>query len=36
MNLLKSDSNLTFVIAPHEIHQEEIMAWKKQIELKSI
>jgi len=36
MNLLKSDSNLTFVIAPHQIHQEEIMAWKKQIELKSI
>jgi 3-deoxy-D-manno-octulosonic-acid transferase len=36
MNLLKNDSNLTFVIAPHEIHQVEIMAWKKQIESKSI
>lgn len=36
MNLLKNDSTLTFVIAPHEIHQEEIMAWQKQIESKSI
>lgn len=36
MNLLKNDSNLTFVIAPHEIHQVEIMAWQKQIESKSI
>nr|WP_299418767.1 glycosyltransferase N-terminal domain-containing protein [uncultured Emticicia sp.] len=36
MNLLKNDSNLTFVIAPHEIHREEIMAWQKQIESKSI
>ncbi len=36
MNLLKNDSNLTFVIAPHEIHQEEINAWQKQIESKSI
>lgn len=36
MNLLKNDSNLTFVIAPHEIHQVEIMAWQKQIESKNI
>jgi 3-deoxy-D-manno-octulosonic-acid transferase len=36
MNLLKNDSNLTFVIAPHEIHREEINAWQKQIESKSI
>lgn len=36
MNLLKNDSNLTFVIAPHEIHREEIIAWQKQIESKSI
>lgn len=36
MNLLKNDSNLTFVIAPHEIHREEINTWQKQIELKSI
>lgn len=36
MNLLKNDSTLTFVIAPHEIHREEIMAWQKQIESKSI
>lgn len=36
MNLLKNDSNLTFVIAPHEIHREEITAWQKQIESKSI
>lgn len=36
MNLLKTDSNLTFVIAPHEIHREEINAWQKQIESKSI
>jgi 3-deoxy-D-manno-octulosonic-acid transferase len=36
INSLKKDSNLTFVIAPHEIHQEEINAWQKQIESKSI
>lgn len=36
MNLCKNDSNLTFVIAPHEIHREEINTWQKQIELKSI
>jgi 3-deoxy-D-manno-octulosonic-acid transferase len=36
MNLLKNDLNLTFVIAPHEIHREEIIAWQKQIESKSI
>jgi 3-deoxy-D-manno-octulosonic-acid transferase len=36
MNLLKSDSNLTFVIAPHELHRVEIDAWQKQIESKSI
>jgi len=36
MNLLKNDSTLTFVIVPHEIHREEIMAWQKQIESKSI
>jgi len=36
MNLLKNDSNLTFVIAPHELHREEINAWQKQIESKSI
>lgn len=36
MNVLKNDSNLTFVIAPHEIHREEINAWQKQIESKSI
>lgn len=36
INLLKNDSKLTFVIAPHEIHQEEINAWQKQIESKSI
>ena len=36
MNLLKKDSNLNFVIAPHELHQEEIKDWKKQIESKSI
>ncbi|MFY7910730.1 MAG: 3-deoxy-D-manno-octulosonic acid transferase [Emticicia sp.] len=27
---------IVFVIAPHEIHREEINAWQKQIELKSI
>ncbi|GGD53018.1 3-deoxy-D-manno-octulosonic acid transferase [Emticicia aquatilis] len=27
---------IAFVIAPHEIHREEINAWQKQIELKSI
>lgn len=36
MNSLKNDSNLAFVIAPHEIHREEINAWQKQMELKSI
>lgn len=36
MNLLKNDSSLTFVIAPHEIHQEEINTWQNQIESKSI
>lgn len=36
MNSLQNDSNLTFVIAPHEIHREEINTWQKQIELKSI
>jgi 3-deoxy-D-manno-octulosonic-acid transferase len=36
MNLLKKDSNLNFVIAPHELHQEEIKDWQKQIESKSI
>lgn len=36
MNSLQNDSNLTFVIAPHEIHREEINTWPKQIELKSI
>jgi 3-deoxy-D-manno-octulosonic-acid transferase len=36
MNSQKSNSNITFVIAPHEIHREEINAWQKQIQLKSI
>ncbi|MDZ7934403.1 MAG: glycosyltransferase N-terminal domain-containing protein [Emticicia sp.] len=36
MNSLKNDSKLTFVIAPHEIHRDEITAWQKQIESKSI
>ena len=36
MNALKNNSNIAFVIAPHEIHREEIVAWQKQIELKSI
>ncbi len=36
MNSQKSNSNIAFVIAPHEIHREEINAWQKQIQLKSI
>lgn len=36
INSFKNESNLTFVIAPHEIHREEINAWQKQIESKSI
>lgn len=36
INLFKHDSNLTFVIAPHEIHRDEIKAWQNQIESKSI
>ena len=36
INSFKNDSDLTFVIAPHEIHREEINAWQKQIESKSI
>ncbi len=36
INLLKNDTNIAFIIAPHEIHGEEITAWQKQIELKSI
>ena len=34
MNEFKSE--LAFIIAPHEIHKEEISAWQKQIQLKSI
>ena len=29
-------ADVVFVIAPHEIHREEINAWQKQIEMKSI
>lgn len=29
-------ADVAFVIAPHEIHREEINAWQKQIQLKSI
>jgi 3-deoxy-D-manno-octulosonic-acid transferase len=36
MNTQKNDLNIAFVIAPHEIHREEINNWQKQIELKSI
>ena len=36
INAVKSNSNIIFVIAPHEIHREEINAWQKQIQLKSI
>ena len=36
INLLKNDTNIAFIIAPHEIHGEEITAWQKHIELKSI
>lgn len=36
MNLLKNNLNLAFVIAPHELHREEINTWQKQIESKSI
>jgi 3-deoxy-D-manno-octulosonic-acid transferase len=36
INAQKNASKLTFVIAPHEIHREEINAWQKQIESKSI
>ena len=34
MNEFKSE--LAFIIAPHEIHKEEISAWQKQIQKKSI
>lgn len=36
INSLKNDSNIAFVIAPHEIHREEINTWQKQIQSKSI
>ena len=36
INSLKGNSTIAFVIAPHEIHREEINAWQKQIQLKSI
>jgi 3-deoxy-D-manno-octulosonic-acid transferase len=36
MNSQKTNSNITFVIAPHEIHREEINVWQKQIQLESI
>jgi 3-deoxy-D-manno-octulosonic-acid transferase len=36
MNEMKTNSNMAFVIAPHEIHREEISAWQKQLQLKSI
>ncbi len=36
INSLKHDSNLAFVIAPHEIHRDEIKTWQNQIESKSI
>lgn len=36
MNSEINDSKTVFVIAPHEIHRDEINIWKKQIQLKSI
>lgn len=36
INSLKNDTNIAFVIAPHEIHREEIFAWQKQIQTPSI
>lgn len=36
INTFNNDLKLTFVIAPHEIHREEISVWQKQIESKSI
>jgi len=36
INSLENDLNIAFVIAPHEIHREEINAWQKQIQLKNI
>ncbi len=36
INSLKNDANIAFIIAPHEIHKEEIRTWQKQIESESI
>lgn len=36
MNSMKTDLNIAFVIAPHEIHKEEIKTWQNQVQLKSI
>ncbi|MER0438578.1 glycosyltransferase N-terminal domain-containing protein [Emticicia sp. W12TSBA100-4] len=36
VELLTDVREIAFVIAPHEIHREEINAWQEQIELKSI
>ena len=33
---MNQDTALKFIIAPHEIHEEEISAWQKQLKAKSI